>query len=112
MLFHDEELDEEEFKKYLEKLDPETIKLIKEDLKELQLLLQTKNGIMNFNCIFTSCNYKRNNIEEEEFLKHLKEEHHNEILDISKKENIPIKMAEMIATSNSKVFINSQIPNS
>ncbi len=35
MLFHDEELDEEEFKKYLEKLDPETIKLIKEDLNEL-----------------------------------------------------------------------------
>jgi len=62
---------------------------------------------MNFNCIFTSCNYKHNTIEEEEFLRHLKEEHHNEILDISKKENIPIKMAEMIATSNSKVFINS-----
>ena len=62
---------------------------------------------MNFNCIFTSCNYKRNNTEEEEFLKHLREEHHNEILDISKKENISIKMAEMIATSNSKVFINS-----
>jgi hypothetical protein len=27
--------------------------------------------------------------------------------DISKKENIPIKMAEMITISNSKVFINS-----
>ncbi len=31
MLFHDEELDEEEFKKYLEKLDPKTIELIKEE---------------------------------------------------------------------------------
>ena len=62
---------------------------------------------MNFNCIFSSCNYKRNDIEEEEFLKHLKEEHHNEMLDISKKENIPIKTAEMMTVSNSKVFINS-----
>jgi len=62
---------------------------------------------LNFNCIFPSCNYKRNNIEEEEFLKHLKEIHHNEITDISEKENIPIKTAEMMATSNSKVFINS-----
>ena len=62
---------------------------------------------MNFNCVFASCIYKRNDIEEEEFLKHLKEEHHDEILDISNKENIPIKMAEMITVSNSKVFINS-----
>jgi len=62
---------------------------------------------LNFNCAFSSCNYKRNDIEEEEFLRHLKEEHYNEILDISKKENIPIKMAEMITISNSKVFINS-----
>ena len=62
---------------------------------------------MNFNCVFPTCNYKRNNIEEEEFLKHLKETHHNELLDISKKENIPITMAEMITISNSKVFINS-----
>ena len=62
---------------------------------------------MNFNCVFPSCSYKRNGIEEEEFLNHLKEEHQEEMLDISKKENIPIKMAEMITASNSKVFINS-----
>ena len=62
---------------------------------------------MNFNCVFPSCNYKRNDIEEEEFLKHLKEEHYNEMADISKKENIPIKMVEMMTVSNSKVFINS-----
>ncbi|MDH3696451.1 MAG: hypothetical protein OEQ15_03955 [Nitrosopumilus sp.] len=62
---------------------------------------------MNFNCVFPYCSFKRNDIEEEEFLKHLNEEHRNEILDISKKENIPIKMAEMITVSNSKVFINS-----
>ena len=62
---------------------------------------------MNFNCAFSSCNYKRNDIEEEEFLIHLKEEHRNEMLEISKKENIQIKMAEMITVSNSKVFINS-----
>ena len=62
---------------------------------------------MNFNCVFTSCNFKRNNVEEEEFLKHLNGEHVNEILEISKKENIPIKMAEMIAVTNSTVFINS-----
>jgi len=62
---------------------------------------------LNFNCVFPSCSFKRNDIEEEEFLKHLNEEHHNEMLDISKKENIPIKMAEMITVSNSKVFINS-----
>ena len=62
---------------------------------------------MNFNCVFPTCNYKRNDIEEEEFLKHLKEIHHNELLDISKRESIPITMAEMITISNSKVFINS-----
>jgi len=62
---------------------------------------------MNFNCVFPSCNYKRNDISEEEFLIHLKEEHHHEMLDISKKENIPIETAEMMTISNSKVFINS-----
>jgi len=62
---------------------------------------------LNFNCIFTSCSFKRNNVEEEEFLKHLSENHPDEILEISKKENIPIKMAQMIAVTNSTVFINS-----
>ena len=62
---------------------------------------------MNFNCVFSSCDYKCNDIEEEDFLEHLKEKHNDEILDISKKENIPTSMAQMIATSNSKVFINS-----
>ena len=63
--------------------------------------------ILNFNCIFPQCNFKRNNIKEEEFSKHLNDEHHDEILEISKKENLPIKIAEMMAVSNSKVFINS-----
>ena len=62
---------------------------------------------MNFNCVFMSCSYKRNDIDEEEFLRHLKEMHHDELLEISKKENIPINMAEMMTVSNSKVFINS-----
>jgi len=62
---------------------------------------------LNFNCIFTSCNFKQNNVEEEEFLNHLNEEHPDEILEISNKENIPIKMAKMIAVTNSTVFINS-----
>jgi len=62
---------------------------------------------LNFNCIFTSCSFKRNNVEEEEFLKHLSKDHPDEILEISKKENIPIKMAQMIAVTNSTVFINS-----
>ncbi len=31
MLFHDEELDEEELYEYFEKLDPKTIELIKEE---------------------------------------------------------------------------------
>jgi hypothetical protein len=46
-------------------------------------------------------------VEEKEFLKHLSEEHSNEILEISKKENIPIKMAQIIVITNSTVFINS-----
>ncbi len=61
---------------------------------------------MNFNCVFPSCNYKRNGINEEDFLNHLKEEHHAEMLDVSKKENMLIYMVEMITVSNSKVFIN------
>ena len=39
---------------------------------------------MNFNCVFPSCNFKRNDIEEKEFLKHLDEVHHDEIIEISK----------------------------
>ena len=62
---------------------------------------------MNFNCVFSECDYKRNDISEEEFLLHLKESHNDEMLEISKKENIPIGAAQMITTSNSKVFINS-----
>ena len=62
---------------------------------------------MNFNCIFTTCNFKQNNIEESEFLKHLQDEHTKEIIDISKKENMSIKAVEMITISNSTVFINS-----
>jgi hypothetical protein len=62
---------------------------------------------VNFNCVFPSCNYKRNGIDEEKFLNHLKEEHHTEMLDVSTKENMPINMVEMITVSNSKVFINS-----
>jgi hypothetical protein len=62
---------------------------------------------LNFNCIFSQCDFKCNDIEEEEFLKHLNEKHHKEMSDISEKENIPIKMVEMISVSNSTVFINS-----
>ena len=62
---------------------------------------------MNFNCIFTTCNFQQNNIEESEFLKHLQDEHTKEIIDISKKENMSIKAVEMITISNSRVFINS-----
>lgn len=62
---------------------------------------------MNFNCVFTSCNYKHNDIEEDEFLKHLKEVHGDEILEISNKENMEVEAVEMITVSNSKVFINS-----
>ena len=49
-----------------------------------------KSAVMNFNCVFQSCNYTRNYIEEES-LKHLKEEHHNEMLDISKKRSYQLK---------------------
>ena len=63
--------------------------------------------LLNINCIFSSCDFKQNNIEEKEFLKHLRDEHSDEILKISKKENIPIKAVEMITVSNSTVFINS-----
>ena len=66
---------------------------------------------MNFNCIFTTCNYKQNNIEESEFLKHLQDEHTKEIIDISKKENMSIKAVEMITISNSRVFIIRETPN-
>lgn len=62
---------------------------------------------MNFNCVFPECNFKQNNIEEEVFLKHLREEHQKDLISISEKEEIPIEMAEMITVSNSKVFINS-----
>ena len=61
---------------------------------------------MNFNCIFPNCTFKENNVEEEVFLRHLDEFHHEEIVKISNKENIPIQMAKMIAVSNSTVFIN------
>ena len=62
---------------------------------------------MNFNSIFPTCNFKQNNIQESEFLKHLQDEHTKEIIDISKKENMSIKAVEMITISNSTVFINS-----
>jgi len=62
---------------------------------------------LNFNCVFPSCNYKCNDIEEGEFLKHLREAHQDEMIDISKKENMSVKAAEMITISNSKIFINS-----
>ena len=57
--------------------------------------------------MFETCDYKKNNIEEKEFLIHLKEKHHSDMVNISKKENIPIAMAEMMTVSNSKIFINS-----
>ena len=63
--------------------------------------------LLNYNCIFPSCSFKRNDIQEEIFLKHLKDEHHDEMLDISKKEKMSIKAVEMITVSNSTVFINS-----
>ena len=63
--------------------------------------------LLNFNCVFPSCNFKCNNVEEIEFLKHLKEEHSVELLKISKKENMSIKAVEMMTTSNSSVFINT-----
>ena len=63
--------------------------------------------LLNVNCIFSSCDFKCNNIEEKDFLKHLSEKHSEEILEISKKENMSIKAVEMITISNSTVFINS-----
>ena len=63
--------------------------------------------LLNINCIFSSCDFKQNNIEEKEFLKHLRDEHSDEILKISKKENMSIKAVEMVTVSNSTVFINS-----
>ena len=63
--------------------------------------------LLNFNCIFPSCDFKCNDVEEIEFLKHLKEEHSDELLKISKKENMSVKAVEMITTSNSSVFINT-----
>lgn len=62
---------------------------------------------MNFNCVFSSCSFKRGGIEEKDFLNHLKEEHHEEMLEISKKEDMPISIVEMITVSNSRVFINN-----
>ena len=62
---------------------------------------------MNFNCVFPECNFKQNNIEEEEFLKHLRKEHQDQLADVAKKEEIPIEMVEMMTVSNSKVFINT-----
>jgi len=61
---------------------------------------------LNFRCAFPSCSFRRNDIEEKEFLEHLNKEHHDEMLDISKKENMPIKALEMITVSNSTIFIN------
>lgn len=34
MLFHDEELNEEELKKYFEKLDPNTLELIRQEYED------------------------------------------------------------------------------
>ncbi len=62
---------------------------------------------MNFNCVFPSCNFKQNDISEDEFLIHLREKHQQEMDESSKKEGIPISMIEMMSVSNSKVFINS-----
>ncbi len=45
--------------------------------------------LLNFNCIFPTCDFKQNNIEEKEFLEHLKQKHDNEMIDIAKKETIP-----------------------
>jgi hypothetical protein len=63
--------------------------------------------LLNFNCVFPSCSFKRSGIEEEEFLKHLNGEHRGDMLDISRKENLPIESVKMIAVSNSTVFMNS-----
>ena len=63
--------------------------------------------LLNFNCVFPSCDFKKNDIEEEEFLKHLNDVHHDEMVEVSERESIPINMVEMISVSNSTVFINS-----
>ena len=62
---------------------------------------------MNFNCVFPSCDFKENDITEEDFLNHLREKHHNEISAVAKNEGMPVKMIEMMSVSNSRVFINS-----
>ena len=63
--------------------------------------------MLNFHCVFEACTFKADNIEESEFQKHLDDKHHDELLDISNKENIPLETVAMITVSNSKVFINS-----
>lgn len=62
---------------------------------------------MNFNCVFPNCNFKENNIEEDEFVRHLNENHQQEMLEISQKEDMSINAVIMITVSNSRVFINS-----
>ena len=62
---------------------------------------------MNFNCIFPNCTFKCNNVDEDVFLRHLDEFHKEEIMKISKKENMSIEIVKMITISNSNVFINS-----
>ena len=62
---------------------------------------------MNFNCVFPNCNFKENNIEEDDFIRHLNENHEQEMLEISQKEDMPINAVIMITVSNSRVFINS-----
>ena len=61
---------------------------------------------MNFYCVFPSCNFKGNVIDEKEFRNHLNEKHLTEMLSISKKEDIHINFVEIMTVSNSKVFIN------
>ena len=72
----------------------------------LKLIILARK-FMNFNCVFPSCDYKKNDITEEEFVAHLHEKHQNEIQEAAKKENIPVKMIEMMTVSNSRVFINT-----
>lgn len=55
---------------------------------------------IEFQCIFPSCNCKHDGIEKGRFLRHLRVAHHNETLEISKKENMPIKITEMTGLSN------------
>ncbi|AFS80245.1 hypothetical protein NKOR_01695 [Candidatus Nitrosopumilus koreensis AR1] len=62
---------------------------------------------MNFNCVFSKCDYKQNNITEQEFLEHLENTHHKELQDTAEKENLPLDTVTMMTVSNSKVFINS-----